>query len=56
MPETDEQPLACQRCKVVPDDLWRCRVNLKTALLCPGCAATRRMRGDQVVVLGEAGR
>lgn len=50
----DSERLACQRCGGYPDDLWRCRVNLKVALLCPGCVADRRAQGHAVSVMGAS--
>jgi len=48
----DSEDLPCQRCGEVPEDLWRCRRGLKIALLCPGCVATLRERGESVLVMG----
>ena len=38
----------CPRCGEFVDDLWRVTRNDKLEVMCPGCVATCRTRGDEV--------
>ena len=38
----------CPRCGEIVDDLWRAVRNGKPEVMCPGCVATCRRRGDVV--------
>ena len=42
----------CPRCEELVDDTWRVLRNGKMEVLCPGCVAACRTRGDRVEVLG----
>lgn len=42
----DEQ--RCPRCREIADDVWRVARNDKLEIMCLGCVATCRRRGDEV--------